>query len=185
MFGCWRRGRCIRQSHLVVDGNRSLKRQFVELVVRGGLNHQLTTAANVSGGRCIFRNGPKLPTFRPGNRSFSIHEYGLEDVLDQIISRRVVAGERDCYVDWIDALRSVPGNPWRAAIRDFGDATAVVCAGCSARIINRCFGLSSASVRLIPEILAFFAEHQSDPSIDLDPFGDYGETFFATLCGQD
>jgi GNAT superfamily N-acetyltransferase len=108
----------------------------------------------------------------------------MAGVLDQIISRQAVAGERDCYVDWIDALRSVPGNPWRAAIRDFGDATAVACAGCSARIINRCFGLNSASVKLLPEILAFFAEHQRDPSIDLDPFGDYGEPFFTMLSGH-
>ena len=102
---------------------------------------------------------------------------------DPNFARLAADAERDCYVDWIDALRAVPGNPWRAGAYSFGRATVVVCGGCPARIVNRCFGLAPADTAQIPQILSCFEEHDSVPSLDLDPFADYGDddAFFTEL----
>src|SRR5262249_33774824 len=86
---------------------------------------------------------------------------------------KALAAERDSYVDWTGALQATPGNPWRAAVGHFGAATVVCCTGCPARIINRCFGLEPSTASHLPDILAFFAEHEALPSFDLDPFVDY------------
>ena len=89
--------------------------------------------------------------------------------------------ERDCYVDWIGALQAIPGNPWRARVGRFGGATVVCCTGCPARIVNRCFGLEPVTVSHLRNILAYFAEHDAVPSIDLNPFVDYTPEFFELL----
>lgn len=107
-------------------------------------------------------------------------------ILDLPTARRAAIGERDCYVDWSEALRAAPGNPWRAEFRDFGAATAIVCPGNSAQIVNRCFGLDRGEIERVPEILAFFSERGIEPRFDLEPYADYGRggDFFAKLAGH-
>lgn len=108
----------------------------------------------------------------------------MPEIWSHLVARDAAIAERECYSDWIDALRALPGNPWRAAVGHFGQAMVVCCAGCPARIINRCFGLDRSSLARLGEILAFFSAHDSVPSIDLDPFGDYDPEFFETLAGH-
>ena len=105
-------------------------------------------------------------------------------MIDNRTTRDALAAERDCYVDWIGALQATPGNPWRAAVGQFGAATVVCCTGCPARIINRCFGLEPSTASHLPDILAFFAEHDAPPSIDLDPFVDYTPEFFQLVSNH-
>jgi hypothetical protein len=108
----------------------------------------------------------------------------MDEMWNYRAAQDAAAAERDCYTDWIDALRVLPGNPWRADVGRFGQATVVCCAGCPARIVNRCFGLDRSSLARLGEILAFFSVHDATPSIDLVPFGDYEPEFFDTLAGH-
>ena len=40
---------------------------------------------------------------------------------------RLVAAERQCMTDWLQALADLPGNPFGIVIQTFGQATALLC----------------------------------------------------------
>ena len=49
----------------------------------------------------------------------------------------MIAAERDCMVDWLRAMEAVDGNRFGIAIREFGQATALVCSQIPAEVFNR------------------------------------------------
>ncbi len=40
---------------------------------------------------------------------------------------RLIAAERQCMTDWLQALADLPDNPFGIVIKTFGQATALVC----------------------------------------------------------
>jgi hypothetical protein len=89
------------------------------------------------------------------------------------LSAQLLQAERDCYVDWIDALRRIDGNPLNAQVVEFGEATAILAPNSKARIVNRVFNLSDKDAHCLNTIRDLFNKNAVDLSIDLDPFGTY------------
>lgn len=83
---------------------------------------------------------------------------------------RLIAAERDTMVGWLRAMEAVPGNPFGIAIRDFGQATALVCREVPAEVFNRVFGLTAADREQVPAIVAFYREQGATPLFDLSPY---------------
>ncbi len=83
---------------------------------------------------------------------------------------RLVVAERDCIVDWLEALRAVPGNPLDAAVGDFGGATAGACREVPAQVFNRVFGLTAADRDRVPAILAWYEQQGAYLLFDLNPY---------------
>jgi GNAT superfamily N-acetyltransferase len=83
---------------------------------------------------------------------------------------RLVAAERQCMTDWLQALAELPGNPFGIAIQSFGQATALVCRAIPAQVYNRVFGLTVEDREHIPAIVDFYAQHGASPVFDLNPY---------------
>ncbi len=91
-------------------------------------------------------------------------------ILDQELAQRLVQAERNCMKDWLCGIREVQGNPFGVAMRDFGQATALVCSKIPAQVFNRVFNMTSADREYIPAILEFYREHGVQPLFDLSPY---------------
>jgi hypothetical protein len=83
---------------------------------------------------------------------------------------RLVAAERQCMTDWLQALAELPGNPFGISMRTFGQATALVCRTIPAQVYNRVFGLTVEDRDQIPAIVDFYAQHGASPVFDLNPY---------------
>jgi hypothetical protein len=83
---------------------------------------------------------------------------------------RLVAAERQCMTDWLQALLALPGNPLGIAIKAFGQATALVCRAIPAQDYNRVLGLTVEDRDYIPAIVDFYVEHGASPVFDLSPY---------------
>ena len=83
---------------------------------------------------------------------------------------RLIDGERNCMIDWLRAMQSLPGNPLSVAIENFGNATALLCATIPAQVYNRVIGLTPEDSEHIPAILKFYAKHGAEPMFDLSPY---------------
>jgi hypothetical protein len=90
---------------------------------------------------------------------------------------RLMRAETACVAAWVGAMAAQPGNPLRAEIARFGDATACVCGAIPAEVWNRVFGLTVADVARIPEIAQFYRTAGAAPLFDLDPYS--VEPFYA------
>ena len=55
---------------------------------------------------------------------------------------RLVAAERQCMTDWLQAVADLPGNPYGIAIKTFGQATALVCRAIPAQVVLECSQIS-------------------------------------------
>jgi hypothetical protein len=86
------------------------------------------------------------------------------------LAQRLIAAERDCMVDWLRAMEAVDGNPFGIAIREFGQAMALVCSQIPAEVYNRVIGMTVDDRAHIPAILAFYHEHGVNPLFDLSPY---------------
>jgi hypothetical protein len=86
------------------------------------------------------------------------------------LAQRLIAAERDCMVDWLRAMEAVDGNPFGIAIRQYGQATALVCSRIPAEVYNRVIGMTAEDRAYVPEILAFYREHGVNPLFDLSPY---------------
>lgn len=86
------------------------------------------------------------------------------------LAQRLITAERDCYVDWVRAMEAQPNNPFGIAVRTFGQATAIVCSKVPAEIWNRVFNFTPDNLDLLPEILAFYREHNAQILLDLNPY---------------
>jgi hypothetical protein len=79
---------------------------------------------------------------------------------------RLIQAERDCYVDWVEAMDADYGT----AVQTFGKATAIVCTKVPAEIWNRVFNLTPDDFDKIPDILAFYEHHNAKVLFDLTPY---------------
>ena len=86
------------------------------------------------------------------------------------LAQRMIAAERDCMVDWLRAIEAVDGNPFGIAIRQFGQATALVCSQIPAEVFNRVIGMTVEDRAHLPAILSFYREHGVTPLFDLSPY---------------
>jgi hypothetical protein len=86
------------------------------------------------------------------------------------LAQRLIDAERDCLVAWLRAIESIPGNPLRTTVREFGSATAVVCGAIPAQVYNRVFGMTWDDRERLPEILALYREYGAGPVFDLSPY---------------
>jgi hypothetical protein len=86
------------------------------------------------------------------------------------LAQRLIAAERDCMVDWLRAMEALDGNPFGIAIRQFGQATALVCSRIPAEVYNRVIGMTADDRAYVPDILAFYREHGVNPLFDLSPY---------------
>lgn len=86
------------------------------------------------------------------------------------LAQRLVAAERDCMVDWLRAMEALDGNPFGIAIREFGQATALLCSQIPAEVFNRVVGMTIEERAYLPAILAFYREHGASPLFDLSPY---------------
>ncbi|MBA3873044.1 MAG: hypothetical protein H0X30_28250 [Anaerolineae bacterium] len=86
------------------------------------------------------------------------------------LAQRLIAAERDCYVDWVRAMQAQPDNPFGIAIQTFGQATAIVCSRVPAEIWNRVFNFTPDDLALLPEIIAFYQQHNAQILLDLNPY---------------
>lgn len=83
---------------------------------------------------------------------------------------RLIDAERNCMIDWLQAMQRLPGNPLNVAIETFGQATALLCANIPAQVYNRVIGMTPEEGEYIPEILTFYARHGAEPMFDLSPY---------------
>lgn len=91
----------------------------------------------------------------------------------QALAQRLITAERNCYVDWVRAMEAnegQPNNPFGIAVRTFGGATAIVCSKVPAEIWNRVFNFTPDDLDLLPEIMAFYREHNAQILLDLNPY---------------
>ena len=88
---------------------------------------------------------------------------------DDALIGRLIAAERQCTVDWVQAIADLPGNPYRAAVRPFGGATATVCGAIPAEVLNRVFGFRASDAELIGDIERTYAELGAAPLFDIAP----------------
>jgi hypothetical protein len=86
------------------------------------------------------------------------------------LAARLVAAERQCMTDWLQALADLPDNPFGIAMQTFGQATALVCRTIPAQVYNRVFGLTVEDRDHIPAIVDFYTEHGASPVFDLSPY---------------
>jgi hypothetical protein len=86
------------------------------------------------------------------------------------VVERLINGERNCMIDWLQAMARLPGNPFDIAIEPFGHATALVCGRIPAQIFNRVIGLTVEDREHIPAILDLYAKHGAEPLFDLNPY---------------
>ena len=86
------------------------------------------------------------------------------------LAQRLIAAERDCMVDWLRAIEAADGNPFGIAIRQFGQATALVCSQIPAEVFNRVLGMTVEDRAHVPAILAFYREHGVNALFDLSPY---------------
>jgi hypothetical protein len=87
-------------------------------------------------------------------------------ILNQELAARLIAAERNCYVDWVQAMDA----GYRTAVQSFGQATAIVCPGVPAEIWNRVFNLTPNDFDRLPDILAFYEQHGVRVLLDLTPY---------------
>ena len=87
----------------------------------------------------------------------------------QALVRRAVRAERDCVADWVQAMATLPGDPFEAGVGRFGGATACVCGRIPAQVWNRTFELRDADRAAIPDIVAFYRARGAAPLFDLEP----------------
>lgn len=83
---------------------------------------------------------------------------------------RLAMAERACMTDWLSAMHAAPGNPFGVTIRQFGQATALVCREVPAEVFNRVFGMSLDDAEHLPAILALYQEQRAMPVFDLSPY---------------
>jgi hypothetical protein len=86
------------------------------------------------------------------------------------LAQRLIAAERDCYIDWVRAMQAQPGNPFGIAIQTFGQATAIVCSRVPAEIWNRVFNFTPDDLALLPEIIEFYRANNAKILLDLSPY---------------
>jgi hypothetical protein len=67
-------------------------------------------------------------------------------------------------------MEALPSNPLGITIREFGQATALVCSKIPAEIFNRVFGMTKQDQEHIPAILELYARHRATPLFDLNPY---------------
>lgn len=107
---------------------------------------------------------------------------------DVRLGQRLVMAERDCMRAWLEAMREVEGNPFGVEVREFKQATALVCGKIPAQVFNRVFGMTSGDIGEIPAILEFYREHGADVLFDLSPYNTppywEGETVPKVLARQ-
>src|SRR5262245_60028449 len=87
-------------------------------------------------------------------------------IADQKLAERLIRAERDCYVDWVQAMDADYGT----AVQEFGKATAIVCTKVPAEIWNRVFNLTPEDFDKVPDILKFYQEHKAQALFDLTPY---------------
>jgi hypothetical protein len=83
---------------------------------------------------------------------------------------QIIDAERNCMIDWLEAMQSLPGNPLQIAIENFGHATALVCGSIPAQIFNRVIGMTVEDGEHLSAILALYAKHGAEPMFDLSPY---------------
>jgi hypothetical protein len=83
---------------------------------------------------------------------------------------RLIDAERNCMIDWLQAMQSLPGNPLDVVIETFGHATALACARIPAQVYNRVIGITHEEIEHIPAILSFYAKQGATPMFDLSPY---------------
>jgi GNAT superfamily N-acetyltransferase len=88
---------------------------------------------------------------------------------DNALIARLATAERQCIVDWVQAIADLPGNPYRAEVKQFGQATATCCAAVPAEVINRVFDFTDADVEVIPDILNYYGNAGASPAFDIIP----------------
>lgn len=88
---------------------------------------------------------------------------------DAALVERLVEAERRCQIDWVQAIADLPGNPYRAAVGRFGGATATVCGGVPAEVLNRVFGFRVDDAPMLDEIVRTYEEHGASPVFDIAP----------------
>jgi hypothetical protein len=81
-------------------------------------------------------------------------------------AQRLIRAERDCYVDWVQAMDVSFGT----AVQEFGSATAIVCSRAPAAVWNRVFNLTPADLDQLPAILDFYRARAIEPIFDLSPY---------------
>jgi hypothetical protein len=87
-------------------------------------------------------------------------------MVNQELVARLITAERDCYVDWVQAM----DEDYAVAVQSFGKATAIVCGKVSAEIWNRVFNLTPEDFDKVPEILEFYQQHKAQALFDLTPY---------------
>jgi hypothetical protein len=91
-------------------------------------------------------------------------------LITPLLAQRLVDAELLCLTDWLRAMEAVEGNPFGVVIKSFGGATALVCSKIPAAAFNRVFNMTVDDRAHIPAIQAFYAEHDTRPLFDLNPY---------------
>jgi hypothetical protein len=86
------------------------------------------------------------------------------------LAQRLIEAERDCYVDWVRAMEAHPDDDFGIAVRSFGGTTAIICRKVAAEIWNRVFNFTPDDLALLPEIMAFYQQHNAQILLDLNPY---------------
>ena len=78
----------------------------------------------------------------------------------------------DCafWTAWFEALQDVPGNPYGADVRTFGETTAFLSHGIPLSHYNRVMCLSSKDMHRVDDIVSFYRERFTPSRVDLTPF---------------
>jgi len=83
---------------------------------------------------------------------------------------KLITAERNCMVNWLQAMAMLPGNPLGVVIENFGHATTLLCPHIPAQVFNRVIGMTVDDRVHIPAILTLYAQHGATPMFDLNPY---------------
>lgn len=93
-------------------------------------------------------------------------------VTDALLAQRVEQAEANDWAAFVDALGRLPGNPYRAEVRRFGDVVAVAVPGMHLRRLpNRILMAGPGDDEQLDEVIAFLRDKGVAPiRIDVSPF---------------
>lgn len=86
------------------------------------------------------------------------------------LALRSAAADAVLWGDWMEAVRSIPGNPYGVDILTVGGATALHVHGAPVPYFNRIIGLSDGNVEDLDSLIDYFNERFTPCRVDVNPF---------------
>lgn len=103
-------------------------------------------------------------------------------VTTKILTERVMLADLAYTMQRMQVIADREGNPFGVAMKTFGEATALAAPRLPSSRFNRVVGLTSEETALLPEILDWYADLGSSPTIEQRP-GDLNDSLADALAG--